>query len=88
MTPSFNRVNILIAVLIAYFCMKIVSAGSGIKTWRRILPLVFLNGPSPASFSFIFVSSNKHFNLSAPEYPWIIALNTLNCGDGIWTHDL
>ena len=23
---------------------------------------IFLNGPSPASFSFIFVFSNKHYN--------------------------
>ena len=27
-----------------------------------ILKITFLNGPFPASFSFIFVFSNKHYN--------------------------
>ena len=42
----------------------------------------FKNGPSSASFSFIFDSSNKHYNICEKCYD-----HPVN-GAGIWTHNL
>ena len=67
------------------FVIYLLNYSNQLTIWRSTtgMPQPFLkNGPSSASFSFIFDSSNKHYNICEKCYD-----HPVN-GAGIWTHNL